>query len=1016
MAKSTISPRDFGKPVHVPTGEPHLVVVQSYPAKVLEVDDLHFRHDSAVLQPDAGSDGGASAGDPPSRTALDLLRACLLYAKDNPSHKLLVTGHTDSSLSTGGPGYNLGLSQLRANNILALLARDPDGWADSCTAKSKVEDQQAILAFVAQTMGWPCDPGAVDGIAGPGTRGAIRAFQKNYNDAFDKSIGVDGQVGRETWKAFFDVYMFELAKLLQTDDDGLKAMQGALVFVDGGHRAVGCGDAHPIERTPDPAEQAGGAETGFRSETNRRVELLFFEPAHLPKLPCHAVAGQCNPAKCEVYDPLSFTFVHVDCDPQPKLRSQYVLGLFEKVAAELEENEFLAWASSAYGGDVPLDAIRALRTALLHHAFVNAPIELVPGGPPGPDGAPCDGAYDDKKRVILVKKELPLQAETDPAAAGKLIVVLMHEFGHHVDNVLRNDFSTTGGDAPNDEGAVFAASIAGMHQLDEDRVAFAVHLHDGESHELAIEYADFSQAALEYLRNPEEQAEAKKDGVEFFDAGLGSHNAERPNSSFGHRSIETGLKNADNSDDPSPLFTDTNRALIYFGNWLRDFSQALDVPLLEIFKNRYMSRASEARDLVVELMDAWAQGDFDPKAKPVDHDAGPFKVTRAKLGVYRAEEHIDNPQGMVNGKAVDPDLRGTVSPRELVIDPATRMKAYIASTGHGFDTSADFVARSLQAAVAAGPNAEGFRLLGQGLHTLEDLYAHSNFVELALIALGNTGVYPWVGLSTPKPVSRKGVPVFPLVTGIFGSVDSQVSLIQCLGESLEKDIECNAGAFTMESVIALKLIKVVTPDGAKAIESLWAVEKDLESKYPDYANFLCNLTRVPKDWIREKFGAFVRQQSAGRQKLESAFFDDATSTAPTHSQLAKDHDDHPLHTIAAQCASSAVAEVGRVIKSAWRGTGSDADDVARAALQFFVHPADIETAASSAPGVLMQMIAAFAKMNPGVIGQLDFTSSKTRFLQHAENDRQNLLDGARAMYANNDASADRTCELLIVVA
>jgi len=62
------------------------------------------------------------------------------------------------------------------------------------------------------------------------------------------------------------------------------------------------------------------------------------------------------------------------------------------------------------------------------------------------------------------------------------------------------------------------------------------------------------------------------------------------------------------------------------------------------------------------------------------------------------------------------------------------------------------------------------------------------------------------------------------------------------------------------------------------------------------------------------------------------------STDPTHSQLAKDHDDHPLHTLAAKLAMHAVRTVGRAMDRQW--TGDPAFDPAKTAAAFMVHPFD----------------------------------------------------------------------------
>jgi hypothetical protein len=105
---------------------------------------------------------------------------------------------------------------------------------------------------------------------------------------------------------------------------------------------------------------------------------------------------------------------------------------------------------------------------------------------------------------------------------------------------------------------------------------------------------------------------------------------------------------------------------------------------------------------------------------------------------------------------VDPKLRPPVENRELEVDENTGMKRYMASDNQGFDTSTAYIRRSLKACIDHGRRANGqdgpdqyeaFRLLGQSLHTLEDLLAHSNWLEIALHKMGHNEVFCHVGES-----------------------------------------------------------------------------------------------------------------------------------------------------------------------------------------------------------------------------------------------------------------------------
>ncbi|KAL2144337.1 hypothetical protein VTI28DRAFT_9245 [Corynascus sepedonium] len=224
-----------------------------------------------------------------------------------------------------------------------------------------------------------------------------------------------------------------------------------------------------------------------------------------------------------------------------------------------------------------------------------------------------------------------------------------------------------------------------------------------------------------------------------------------------------------------------NIGRVYFGNWLRDYSQAVDVGSLKGIN------AATIR-IIVWVLSFMANG----------YATEEFEVTEERLGVYRPEEHIDNPLGYADGKDArefDTRLRGPVDPRELQIDPRTGMKNYIANESGGWATSAGYLrfsfARSihfgrLYTSGASGTKGkesdlcEALRCLGQALHCMEDFGAHTNYCELALIELGHHNVFPHCG--SASKIHLNGKMVYPLVTGTFGAVDFLHSV---LGEATD---------------------------------------------------------------------------------------------------------------------------------------------------------------------------------------------------------------------------------------
>lgn len=187
-------------------------------------------------------------------------------------------------------------------------------------------------------------------------------------------------------------------------------------------------------------------------------------------------------------------------------------------------------------------------------------------------------------------------------------------------------------------------------------------------------------------------------------------------------------------------FSDKEQDAAYFGNWCRDLSQAL-VPALagKIGQN--------ATFQVVNLM----------AIRHFGHG-----VTPAQLGAYSTREHIDNPAGTTasgstkDGKGGDildagrrkiegyPDTADPVTgtPQnfagtsgEEALTPDAMKKAFAVNDAGipGYiQNSKQYILEEFEAAKKAGRNESGLYHVGNFSHTCEDLFAHSNFVEIAV--------------------------------------------------------------------------------------------------------------------------------------------------------------------------------------------------------------------------------------------------------------------------------------------
>ncbi|KAI0882288.1 Het-C-domain-containing protein [Annulohypoxylon maeteangense] len=207
---------------------------------------------------------------------------------------------------------------------------------------------------------------------------------------------------------------------------------------------------------------------------------------------------------------------------------------------------------------------------------------------------------------------------------------------------------------------------------------------------------------------------------------------------------------------------------VYFGNWLRDYSQAIDVGTVK-------SVSAEAIRLLLCVLGFLTFG----------YGSKEFEVTADRLGCYRPEDHIDNPKNYASNedaRQYDRRLRGPVDERvELGIDSETGLKNYIANERARIMTSALHVrklfgrcielARSYKNSNRKSELHEALRLLGTGLHCLEDFLAHSNYTELALIEMGERDIFAHVGRNTKIEIPGARHEVYPCVTGTFGGVD-----------------------------------------------------------------------------------------------------------------------------------------------------------------------------------------------------------------------------------------------------
>lgn len=637
-----------------------------------------------------------------------------------------------------------------------------------------------------------------------------------------------------------------------------------------------------------------------------------------------------------------------------RLVSRLALEQLTAMAKRMEEPLFLSWLLVLFGPDIPESAYKALRKDLLDAKVEPPPVRVVVLGMQG-----HEALYDNEAAFIRVRQAFARASEKEAGDAAKLMIALVEEFGHHLDHLLRHTYSKVGGDAPLDEGARFAHGLFVEWLEKEGPLEFATYTHDGEDHPLSVDAAE-ARGKAEVWLSEAQQSDQDRDGfVEFFGAGRGHGD---PYSSFGHESVEDAL---------AAYFSDKDRTLIYFGNWLRDYSQVIDPKLVRApdSKNPLEGFSRKALTDVVDILGRNKFGD-EPQ----------FRIDPAKLGLYRADEHIDNPHGIEDGRKKDPGFHSGCTPAEVAVDPRTGMLNYIATPG-AWKTAAGFMEQELRAAVAMGHTAEGMRHFGQALHTLEDFYAHSNFVELACIRAGFTQVCPWVW----KKVAAR-TPRYPLVTGKFGGDDTQVSLLYVIAEKMQEAKDYKPGERGSGLKIAFILMRdqptLIKPSIVNKLDGVFRNIEQFEKDYPWFAQAVHWVLEALFGWYNQLLGYFARKRAKAITEAQDEHLRNPASTNPTHSQIAKDHDDHPLHTLAARLAQIALRDVGAVMRDAWLGKKT-ANDVVAAARKYLVHPEDIQTGDSL--WHLIFFVKNWLKAHPEVLPRLTKAAiTKNRAEHHHE--------------------------------
>jgi hypothetical protein len=399
-------------------------------------------------------------------------------------------------------------------------------------------------------------------------------------------------------------------------------------------------------------------------------------------------------------------------------------------------------------------------------------------------------------------------------------------------------------------------------------------------------------------------------GVDAFAAGLA-----------GHERVER--------DSLRAILGNNDRILkqIYFGNWQRDYSQLLPEWFGEIG-----SLGPRLGRTVFRVFDCVAQAEFG------------YPLDQVRFGTYRWEEHIDNPREF--GIALDPRSYQTVS-RPGIVDHPNQNASLWQEDSQGilryFQHSRDYAIGRLDAALKSKRGPLGYEHLGAALHTVEDMFAHSNFVELAILALGGTA-QPMTGANaqTGEPV-RDRLGRYRLTTGVFGRLDTASSLSKLFLTHVE-------GAPSTPTAACIKEILIGEFLGSAALAYYRRLFPQHDPQPPGRLTLLLEdrlLTPLRQEIARALRPAFDRFTHLTGRKAYPGFVYDRSGRErqvpiieTSHSLVAKDDGHRPYHPVARQLAGVAVAEIWHEIDRSWQSGVTDVRRTALAAMvgKYINHP------------------------------------------------------------------------------
>ncbi len=360
---------------------------------------------------------------------------------------------------------------------------------------------------------------------------------------------------------------------------------------------------------------------------------------------------------------------------------------------------------------------------------------------------------------------------------------------------------------------------------------------------------------------------------------------------------------------------------ITFGSWQTDMNQ---ISLLKPILNKVVIVTDE--DLF-EIVQVLAEAKFDhPGSRAVSGG-----MSQSRFGNYDPRQHYDNPS----------------APGQLLEEAA--IPAYITNT-------TDYLKAVLRTALYFGRNRAGREYYGRGLHILQDFFAHSNFVEIAInLRTQENREETFAGTVKEGQEER-----YRLATGIFETIDTTISLLKLLINHLKKKSPPGQILSTSDKILII-LLRRKYPELADNYLRFKTGMHMLKESIP--IPFVVEQLLQTIERIKQVLLVFLTQKL--NELTKNLAKHSGTGPQPSHSKLNKDDQSMPLFSVAAALAKEAVGGVHKAMLTAWtRSTEYRRLHNSWIAREYGISPSSEDADLSSASGVDIESAMASGPLFP----------------------------------------------------